>query len=137
MEILKSVEVPFPADTVYRAWVSSDTVIPPATGMDINPIPGGHYRLFMETADLSMRNEGTFLQVTPGKHVRYSWEWNGDGEVTEIDVKFVPISGGTEVRLRHSGFHSEQSRSMHDSGWDSYFSGFIAHMTEKLGGAGA
>ncbi len=134
MEIAKSIEMPFAAEVVYQTWVSSDTVIPPATSMDINPVRGGHYRLLMETAELSMRNEGRFLEVNPGKHVRYTWEWNGDGEVTEIDVTFVSISGGTEVRLRHSGFRSDESRSMHDAGWDGYFAGLIAHMSEKDGG---
>lgn len=135
MDIAKSVEMPFAADIVFRAWVSSDTVIPPATSMDIDPVQGGHYRLLMETADRSMRNEGTFLEVNPGKHVRYTWEWNGDGEVTEIDVTFVPISSGTEIRLRHSGFRSDESRSMHDAGWDSYFAGLMEHLTRRDGGA--
>ena len=135
MYIAKTIEIPFSADAVYRAWVSSDTVIPPATSMDIDPVPGGRYRLLMETPDLSMRNEGRFLVVTPGKHIRYTWEWNGDGEVTEIDVTFIPISGGAEVRLHHSGFRSDESRSMHDSGWDSYFAGLIAHLEENGSGA--
>ena len=39
----KTYDFPFPPDRVYAAWVSSDTVIPPATAMDIEPKVGGHY----------------------------------------------------------------------------------------------
>lgn len=131
MKILKTFKLPFSRETVYAAWVSSDTVIPPATSMEINPVKGGHYRLLMQTPDVSMRNEGTFLDVDPGKNVRYTWEWNGDGEVTEIDVTFVEAADGSQVLLRHSGFSDEQSRAMHDAGWDSYISGLIADMTAK------
>ncbi len=72
--------------------------------MDINPVKGGHRRLFVTTTEFSMNNEGKFLKVNPGKRLRYTWEWNGDGEVTEIDVTFAPIAKGTKVRLLHSVF---------------------------------
>jgi hypothetical protein len=42
--IEKTYELPFSPQQIYAAWVSSNTVIPPATKMDINPIEGGHYR---------------------------------------------------------------------------------------------
>ncbi len=101
MKIDKSYELPFPARDVYAAWVSPRTVIAPATGMDIDPVVGGHTRLIMETADYAARAEGVFLVVERGERVRYSWEWNGDGEVTESDVTFTPIADGTRVR-RHA-----------------------------------
>lgn len=124
MHIQKQYELPFPREQVYAAWVSSATVIAPATAMDINPVVGGHYRLLMEMPDRSAKNEGKFLAVDPGKHVRYTWEWNGDGEVSEIDVKFKSIASGTLIELEHHGFHNQDSANMHDSGWDRYIAGF-------------
>ena len=53
MIIEKQYELPFPISHVYAAWVSSDTVIPPATSMDVLPEVGGHYRLIMEMPDFS------------------------------------------------------------------------------------
>ena len=126
--IEKNWSLPFPCDAVYAAWVSSDTVIPPATAMDVLPEVGGHYRLIMDTPEFQGRNEGRFLRVEPGKRVTYTWEWNGDGEVTEIDVLFASGDDGTEVALTHSGFTSEQSRANHDVGWDSYIEGFRTHL---------
>lgn len=124
MKIEKHYELPFPPEVVYTAWVSSNTVIPPATSMDIDPVVGGHYRLIMESADFTSRNEGHFLAVVPIHNVRYTWEWNGDGEVSEIDVTFVAIDAGTRISLTHSGFSKQESLAAHDSGWDSYIDGF-------------
>jgi len=38
MIVEKNYLVPFPPKRVYAAWVSSSTVIAPATAMDINPM---------------------------------------------------------------------------------------------------
>ena len=131
MQIEKTYEIPFPLTRVYNAWVSSDTVIPPATSMDVLPEVGGHYRLIMETPDFNGKNEGKFLAVEPEKQLTYTWEWNGDGEVSEIDVAFEATDAGTRINITHSGFTKEESVTNHDSGWDSYMEGFIPHPTRQ------
>jgi uncharacterized protein YndB with AHSA1/START domain len=131
MNLEKRYELPFPPERVYAAWVSSDTVIPPATAMDINPVVGGHYRLTAEMPDYVGRNEGQFLVVEPGRHLRYTWEWNSDGEVTEIDVTFTETDDGTRIDLAHSGFQKEESVAPHSSGWDRYIVGFSAFLRNQ------
>lgn len=128
MEIYKTWELPFPIESVYQAWVSSDTVIPPATRMDVQPVVGGHYRLYMEMPDFSGKNEGKFLLVKPNEQVTYTWEWNGDGEVSTIDVQFKTTNNVTRVQLTHSGFSTQESADNHDAGWDAYINGFIQHL---------
>jgi len=128
MVIGKTYQLPFPPEKVYAAWISSGTVIAPATRMDIEPVVGGHYRLFMETPDFTARNEGTFLEIIPGKRIIYTWEWNGDGEITKIAVTFTASSGGAQVDIHHSGFSKEESRAAHDQGWDNYIDGLTAHL---------
>jgi len=128
MHLEKTYELPFPVARVYNAWVSSNTVIAPATRMDVNPVVGGHYRLIMETPEMSSRNEGEFLTVEPNSHITYTWEWNGDGEVSTIDVVFSATREGTRIELTHSGFASPQSLANHDGGWDSYIEGFLQHL---------
>lgn len=129
MSIDKSYDLPFAIETVYAAWVSSDTVIPPATRMDIKPEVGGHYRLFMDAPDFAASNEGEFLRVEPGSRVTYTWEWNGDGEVSTIDVTFSATGTGTRIRIRHEGFRKAESIANHSTGWDSYIEGFRAHLS--------
>ncbi len=130
MQILKTFELPYPPAAVYAAWVSSDTVIPPATAMEIDPRVGGHYRLITDTPDFKTRNEGTFLELTPDAHVRYTWQWQGDDEQTIIDVRFEPRKDGqaTRIVLQHSGFQRADSQAQHDEGWDAYLSGFEAFL---------
>ncbi|MCF2946696.1 SRPBCC domain-containing protein [Paraglaciecola aquimarina] len=128
MNVTKHYIVPFPLKTVYAAWVSSNTVISPATRMDILPEVGGHYRLIMKSPEYTSSNEGRFLIAEPESHLRYTWEWNKDGEITEIDVRFTSIPEGTEIQLQHSGFKKQQSADIHASGWDSYIIGFCTFL---------
>ncbi|MEM7280986.1 MAG: SRPBCC domain-containing protein [Pseudomonadota bacterium] len=131
MSIDKTYQLPFPPEVVYAAWVSSDTVIPPATAMDIDPKEGGHYRLIMETPEFTGRNEGTFTLVEPNQRVTYTWEWNGDGEVTTIDVVFQAKDQGTHLMLKHTGFSKRESMESHDAGWDSYIAGLTSFLHER------
>ena len=131
MQLEKTYELPFAVDVVYSAWVSSATVIPPATAMDVKPEVGGHYRLIMETADFTGRNDGVFSRVEPNQRVTYTWQWNNDGEVTEIDVRFCKVGSGTRLELRHSGFQSQNSVDNHDMGWDSYIQGFTDYLRAR------
>ncbi len=72
--------------------------------------------------------EGVFSEFAENGHVRYSWNWAGSNEITEVDVTFQSHSDGTEVQITHSGFQSSISYDNHASGWDSYIDGFTAHL---------
>ncbi|WP_271845181.1 SRPBCC family protein [Cognatishimia sp. SS12] len=117
----------FPRAQVFQAWVSSDTVIAPAQRMHVEPWVGGVYQLFMDAGD-TPSNAGRFLQVIPDAFLKYSWEWYGDGHVTEIDVRFTDAPGGTTVTLSHGPFSDPDSYAAHDTGWDSYIAGFERHL---------
>nr|WP_299987125.1 SRPBCC domain-containing protein [uncultured Ruegeria sp.] len=123
MDIHKTYHLDFPVEQVFAAWTSSETVIPPAQKMRVEPRLGGAYQLFMSRDDPEPSNSGTFLVFEENSRVKYSWEWYRDGEITEITVDFVPEARGTRINLNHSGFVKEQSRDMHDGGWDSYIIG--------------
>lgn len=128
VKIEKACTLPFPVARVYAAWISQSTIIPPATRMEIDARVGAHYRLILESPDYTARAEGIFKIVEPENRLVYSWEWNGDGEVSEIAVTFREQSGETGIRLVHSGFEKPESAAMHDTGWDAYFSGLRDHL---------
>jgi hypothetical protein len=71
ININKRYDFPFPLEKVYANWVSSNTVIAPATSMDIPPEVGGHYPLIMDTPEF----KGTFLIVEANTHIHH----NGNG----------------------------------------------------------
>lgn len=129
MAIDKTFHIPFPLNMVYRAWVSSETVVPPASRMDIDPVVGGHYKLFVDTPDGSVSCIGKFLTVEPEQRLIYSWEWNNDGEVSRVDVAFAPTAEGTQLRLLHDGFTNADSETNHDTGWDNYIKGLTEFLS--------
>ncbi|MEP2532254.1 SRPBCC domain-containing protein [Shimia sp.] len=131
MDIKKSYTLPFPVDQVFAAWISSDTVIAPASRMLVEPAPGGRYQLFMEGPDGGASTLGVFHKVEHNARLIYTWEWNGDGAVSLIDVTFRANEGGTVITLAHRGFTSADSANMHDSGWDAYISGLVAFLGKR------
>ncbi|MEM6464603.1 MAG: SRPBCC domain-containing protein [Pseudomonadota bacterium] len=120
MKIDKAYILPFPPDRVYAAWVSPDDPIPPATRIEINLTVGGHIRQFIETEDRCNRAEGLFFCVEPDRHIRYTWERDRDGEITDVDVEFGTSDDGTALRIRQAGFRSEVSRRQRADEWDAY-----------------
>jgi uncharacterized protein YndB with AHSA1/START domain len=85
----------------------------------------------MDTPEFQSHNQGMFLIVEPHSHVCYTWEWNHDGEVSEIDVKFFATPKGTTVLVEHSGFQ-KQSVAIHDQGWDNYIQGFKLFLSKTI-----
>ena len=110
-----------PLEKVYTYWISNSTLIPPVIKIEIEPWVGGFYRLIL-VGDAVM--EGTFSQVSNNKALSYSWQWQGDDEITQVDVLFHVHEAGTEVQIKHGEFSSEQSLHQHAQGWDNYIKGF-------------
>lgn len=120
MNIDKYYDLPFSTKQVYAAWTCPQTIIPPATRMEIDPTVGGHYRLFIEEEDRCSRAEGLIFAIEPERHVRFTWERDRDGEITEVELFFTPTQNGSTLRIRHFGFNKQETRDMHDTGWDNY-----------------
>lgn len=107
---------------LFQAWISEEAVIAPVERIESDPVEGGRYRLWSGPSVMT----GVFKRVIPNELLQYSWCWDEAEEMTEITVKFSDHpEGGTQVSLTHSAFLSEESRAMHDTGWDSYFEGLI------------
>ena len=124
----KSYQLPYPPADVYRHWVSNDTVIAPAERMEIDPTPGGVYRLIMPGG---MTMDGSFSEVVPEQRLRYSWHWQGDAETSQVLVEFAADGAGTQVTITHSGFTSQTSYDNHAAGWDSYIEGFSGYLASR------
>ncbi|MGI9205738.1 MAG: SRPBCC family protein [Woeseiaceae bacterium] len=131
MDIRQSYELPFAVNEIYTAWVSSATVISPATAMEIEPVVGGCYRLIMAMDEGAAVAEGRFQVVEPDKKLRYTWEWNADGEVSVIDVTFAEIAMGSCIDIHHSGFANAESAERHAEGWDRYIEGLAEFLARQ------
>ena len=50
----------------------------------------------------------------------YTWQWKQPHPMmveTVVTVEFLPVEGGTEIRLTHEGFPASSDRDGHETGW--------------------
>lgn len=121
-DIHKEYILEFPREKVFDMWVSPTAVVSPVTAIDVNPQIGGVYKLTVE-GESSSQMIGKFVDFSRPEKLVYTWEWNHDGEVSQVDVTFSAIEEGTRVIIKHTGFNKKASRDTHDTGWDSYIKG--------------
>ncbi len=122
LDIHKRYTLPFPPEAVFDCWVSADSVVAPVTAIEVEPKQGGLFKLIV-AGEPEAQMVGRFLQFDRPTKLVYTWEWNQDGEVSQVDVTFTPVDGGTVVIINHMGFEYTASRDSHDRGWDSYIEG--------------
>ncbi len=130
MKLSKSYEIDATVEQVYGAWVSNDTVIPPATAMEVDPKEGGIYRLVASFDGQESTMIGRFKTVRPLEHLEYSWEWNHDGDKSWVRVDFTDLGGRTRVNLEHDAIDTEETMGNLSYGWDSYLAGLEKHLQE-------
>lgn len=123
MTFEKSYDIPVRTPETYAAWLSSDTVISPAKRMHIVPKVGGAYQMFMQDAGNTPSCQGVFSEVFSNSRLRYSWQWAGTAEKTDITVTFLPTTQGTRITVIHQGFDTAESCTRHATGWDNYIEG--------------
>ena len=123
-----------PRERVFAAWTDPALLRrwwaaqPDWEGADaeIDLRPGGRYRLAMRDPETDTVHVviGEYTEVRPPERLAYTWTWESDpaemagSAETLVEVEFVEQDGGTEVRLTHSGFASEQISEMHAHGWN-------------------
>ena len=91
------------------------------TEVDIDPRPGGHYRVLVQGQHPSV---GEYLEVVPTEKVVFTFGWDEEGHPipagsTTIEITLHREDGKTLVRLVHRGL-PEDAVSDHTRGWDHY-----------------
>jgi uncharacterized protein YndB with AHSA1/START domain len=116
-----------PPEMAYAHWISPKTIIPPATSLEIQAKVGGIYKLGMP-GGVSMM--GKFVLVEPNQRLVYSWQWQGDSEITKVDVMFSAHSSGAEIKIVHGDFTTVQSFERHSDGWNNYIEGLGEYLSK-------
>ena len=83
---------------------------------------GGLHRLCMDVGGVPHTAYGVYREIDRPRRLVYTWDWEEEDQrmgETLVTVEFVPVEGGTEVRLVHSGFPAPESRDGHGEGWAS------------------
>ena len=103
----------FTDPTRYVRWMGTDATI--------EPEPGGRYRVTMRDG---VETAGRFLVVDPPRRLVFTWGWTHDENVppgsTRVEVSLTAEDGGTRVVLRHHDLPSDDQRTHHGSGWQTY-----------------
>ena len=91
------------------------------TVADIDPRPGGHYRVLVYGQHQSI---GEYVEVIPHQRVVFTFGWEQDGNPitpgsTTVSISLHPEGGKTRVRLTHRGL-PDDAVAEHTGGWDRY-----------------
>lgn len=106
-----------------RQWFGPEGFRTPLVKTD--PRPGGPYEIHMEgpvpcAGETQRRSavSGTYTKVNPFDLLQFSWSasWSPE-EVSLVTIYLRDVDGGTELRLVHERFASENSRNAHSQGW--------------------
>jgi uncharacterized protein YndB with AHSA1/START domain len=123
-----------PAQAVFDAWTSAEVLRRwwPAGAdwqtpvAEVDPRVGGSLRLVMRSPDgEEFGGSGEYLEISPPERLVFTWTWDGhEGhEGTQlVEVEFSESADGvTTVVLTNRGLRDEESRRLHQQGWEASF----------------
>lgn len=123
LEVTQTIKAP--PERVFDAWLDPamlarfmlpgpDMSVPEA---EVDARVGGRFRLVMRAGDRDMPHAGEYRVIDRPRRLQFTWEspFSIDGSTVTLD--FAAVQGGTQVRLHHIRFPSEESRANHEGGW--------------------
>ena len=109
-------------------WYSPENMTTPHAEADLRV--GGSYAVTMvynETPEQGMTVRGVYKEIEKPTKLRFTWQWDGQEDETEVTVELRKISDNqTELTLTHGGFEDKEyqpgySKADHNGGWNSAF----------------
>lgn len=115
-------------EKIFAAWTEPETLkrwMAPGDDMSValaetDLRAGGRYRIVMrETNGTEHRAGGIYREIVPGKKLSFTWAWESTPENESlVTIELRKNGTGTELTLAHTKFATEQSRDMHNQGWN-------------------
>ena len=128
----------FTDEAMLRQWHCPRGLSVPHSHSDART--GGAWQLQMLARDGSrFAVGGVYQELRRPERLVYTWAWQGenspmDGVQTLVEVDFLERDGGTELRLRHSGFPAAAASDAHAAGWRSTLNRLV-DLTDERGSA--
>lgn len=113
----------FTDEAMLRQWHCPRGLSVPHSRSDARA--GGQWQLQMLARDgTRLAVGGVYREVKRPERLAYTWAWQGEnspmaGVETLVEVDLIERDGGTELRLRHSGFPAAAASDAHAAGWRS------------------
>lgn len=90
------------------------------TSADLDPRPGGLYRVGVTTRDVVV---GGFVELDPPTRIVFTWGWEASEQIppgsSTVEVTLIPDGDVTILRLVHRGL-PDGAGPMHEDGWDHF-----------------
>jgi uncharacterized protein YndB with AHSA1/START domain len=109
---------------VYAAWtVNFESWFAQAETLSLVPEPGQPYFFYNRNEWGRHPHYGRILDLIENQFIEMTWiTGNGTAEGTQgaetiLRIEITPKGEATEIRLTHSGFVNEESRSAHAENW--------------------
>ncbi len=115
-------------ETLFDAWLDPEMLakfMTPGPNMSVPEATsdarvGGRFRVVMRAGDQDMPHEGTYKTIDRPNTLAFTWESPFSTlEDSTVTINFEKVEGGTNVKLHHVRFPSEESRDNHMGGWTS------------------
>ena len=112
-------------DVVFAAWTDAESMrhwMCPASIVEaqaqLDPRPGGSYRIVMKGPDGDYEHTGEYLAVEPPSKLVFTWISNSTGnQPTLVTVELFDRGGNCELVLTHERFASAAAMRHHRGGW--------------------
>jgi uncharacterized protein YndB with AHSA1/START domain len=113
--------LPAAPDRVFAAWLDPASMArwlsPTGRAVVANdPRPGGRFRVVMVGEDTEIEHVGRYLELEPGRRLRFTWRSPYTGGDSVVTVELEPAGDGTRLTLVHDGLPDEH-RESHTGGW--------------------
>ncbi len=118
--IERELHIEAPPETVWRYFTEPGRMVQwMGRQAEADPRPGGVLRVDYNGFD---RMRGAFVELVPYSRIVFTWGWETLGNQTppgasRVEVTLTPQSGGTLLRLVHSGLEGLEVEG-HAQGWD-------------------
>jgi uncharacterized protein YndB with AHSA1/START domain len=104
--------------------------------IEIDPRPGGVFRFVVQyKSDDSFGCTCHIRAMEPPRRYAFSWQWDESSfetGVSEVEVLFDPVPGGTAVTLTHKKLSGDLSLERHSEGWNQVLDRLEKYITETL-----
>jgi uncharacterized protein YndB with AHSA1/START domain len=135
LEVRRTIRAP--RQRVFDAWTQAEELkrwhAPGPMTVSLAEIDlrvGGAFRIHMVApSGEEHRVVGTYREVDPPNHLRYTWQWETgtDATVSTVTIDFVERGSETEVILTHVDLSREEARVSHLQGWTAIMDKLSTH----------
>lgn len=114
----KKVFEAFTEADILKEWFAPGQMTVPRAEMDKRV--GGNYLIEMKDPGGEIHTvSGEIKEFNPHEKLSYTWKWaSPDSVETLVTFTFKDKGDETEVHLLHENFQTDESRDLHEQGWE-------------------